>query len=149
MKRFVLDTNVLVAAVDPKDTHHADCTPLFRSLLAHEIEALCPSLVLVEFACVLGRRTDDKLIAGKAVGGLLRMPALTFTEVNLDVARASAALGLDCALRGADAVIAQLSDVTGFPLVTRDKQLAARVQRRCWVLDPSDPSIVVRPSESQ
>lgn len=53
--KLVIDSNIFVSSLDPKDIFHAECYPILEKILTFEIEALCPSLVLVEVTCVLRR----------------------------------------------------------------------------------------------
>lgn len=43
--RFVIDSNIFVSGLDPKDVFHTECYPILEKLLNFDIEALCPSLV--------------------------------------------------------------------------------------------------------
>ncbi len=58
--RLVVDSNIFVSSLDPKDIFHSECYPVFERILAFEIEALCPALVLVETTCVIRRRTSSE-----------------------------------------------------------------------------------------
>ena len=53
--RFVIDSNIFVSGLDPKDIFHSECYPVFEKILTFEIEAICPALVLVEVVCVIRR----------------------------------------------------------------------------------------------
>jgi predicted nucleic acid-binding protein len=57
--RLVVDSNIFISSLDPKDIFHSECYPIFERILNFEIEALCPALVLVETTCVIRRRTKS------------------------------------------------------------------------------------------
>jgi hypothetical protein len=47
-------------------------------------------------------------------------------------------LGARTGLRGGDAVVMQVAEEHGIPLVTKDGEMAARAPRGLWVLGPAD-----------
>jgi len=49
--KLVVDSNIFVSALDPKDSFHGECYPILKKILTFEIEAICPLLVLVEVTC--------------------------------------------------------------------------------------------------
>jgi predicted nucleic acid-binding protein len=67
--KFVVDSNILISSLDPKDVFHSECYPIFKRILSFEIEAICPVLVLVEVICVLNRRIKDEKLVQESVRG--------------------------------------------------------------------------------
>ena len=55
---LVIDSNIFISGLDPKDIFHDECYPILEKILNFEIEVLCPVLVLVEVICVIRRRTN-------------------------------------------------------------------------------------------
>lgn len=39
--RLVVDSNIFISSLDPKDIFHSECYPIFEKILSFEIEALC------------------------------------------------------------------------------------------------------------
>jgi len=72
--RLVIDSNIFVSGLDPKDVFHEECYPILEKMLSFDIEALCPSLVLVETICVLRRRTNSEQVALAIYENLSRLP---------------------------------------------------------------------------
>ena len=84
--RFVIDSNIFISSLDPKDIFHDECYPIFEKILTFEIEALCPSLVLVEVVCVIRRRTNSEKLAVAVYKNLSQIPAINWLDINLEVA---------------------------------------------------------------
>ncbi|RKZ22309.1 hypothetical protein DRQ20_05860 [bacterium] len=55
--RLVVDSNVFVSALDPKDIFHSLCRRVFEKILENKLKVYSPSLVLVEVTCAIRRRT--------------------------------------------------------------------------------------------
>jgi len=86
--KLVVDSNIFVSSLDPKDKFHNECYPIFEKILTFEIEALSPSIVLVEVTCVLRRRTGSENIANeiyKNLSDLLGHKSSKTTEIYTHV----------------------------------------------------------------
>lgn len=136
--RLVVDSNIFVSSLDPKDIFHAECYPLFAKILSLEIEALCPSLVLVETACVLRRRTNSEEIAGKIYKNLALLPSINWLDINLEVAERACMVGMKTGLRGGDAIVLQVAEQYGIPLLTKDKEMKDKAPKGILVFEPAD-----------
>lgn len=73
---LVIDSNIFISSLDPKDAFHSECYPIFEKLLGFEIEALCPVLVLAETVSVLRRRTRSETLAVAAYKNLACLPSV-------------------------------------------------------------------------
>lgn len=136
--KVVLDSNILVAALDSQDLFHAPCRPVFERVVKGEIEAVCPTLVLVETICVLARRTKDEPLVGQILRNLVQLPSINWLHLTLDGAERASALGLRSGLRGGDAVVLQVAEQHGVPLVTEDLEILSRAPKGIWVCRPAD-----------
>lgn len=67
MARCVLDTDVLIAALDRADAHHAEAAAAFEHFVAEELELL---LCTVNYAEVLVRPAADEQSMRAAVGAI-------------------------------------------------------------------------------
>lgn len=134
--KLVIDTNIFVSGLDPNDVFHKECFPVLMKLLSFEITALCPSLVLVETTCVIRRRTQSEAIAVAVYKNLARLPAINWLDVNLDVAKRASMLGAITGLRGGDAIVLQVAEQCGIPLLTKDKEIKEKAPREIIVLEP-------------
>ncbi len=73
--KLVIDSNIFVSGLDPKDKFHNQCAPIIERLINFEIEALCPTLVLVETTCAIRRRTNSESLALLVYRTLLSLPS--------------------------------------------------------------------------
>ncbi len=135
--RLVIDSNIFVSAFDPKDVFHADCYPIIQKLLNHEIEAVCPLLVLIEVTCVIRRRTGSEPLARSVLQSLLQWQSIEWLDITREVAQNAGAIGARTGVRGGDAVVLQAAGQYGIPLVTKDKEIQQKGSGDVLVLDPS------------
>jgi len=139
--RLVIDSNVFISSLDPKDIFHTECYPILEKILTFEIEALCPSLVLVETTCVLRRRTNSEQVAVAIYKNLAQMPAINWLDINLEVAEWASMLGAKTGLRGGDTIVLQVAEQYGIPLLTKDKEIKQKSPKDIMVLEPKEISL--------
>jgi len=139
--RLVIDSNVFVSGLDPRDKFHAECYPIIEKILTFEIEALCPALVLVEVVCVLRRRTNSETLAIAVYKNLSQLPAINWLDINLEVVQRASLLGAKTGLKGADTIVLQVAEQYGIPLLTKDKEIKQKAPKEILVLEPSEISL--------
>jgi predicted nucleic acid-binding protein len=136
--KLVIDSNIFVSSLDPKDMFHSECYPIFERILNFEMEALSPTLVLVETTCALRRRTNSEEIARKIYRQLALLPSINWLDITLEVAERACMLGVKTGLRGGDAIVLQVAEQYGIPLLTKDKEMKERAPKGILVFDPMD-----------
>lgn len=136
--KLVIDSNIFVSSFDLKDMFHSECYPIFERILSFEIEVLCPTLVLVETTCALHRRTNSEEIARKIYKNLASLPSVNWLDVTLEVAEQACMLGVRTGLRGGDAVVLQVAEQYGIPLLTKDKEIGEKAPKGILVFEPKD-----------
>ena len=139
--KLVIDSNVFVSSLDPKDVFHTECVAIFERLLDLEIEAFCPVLVLVEITGVIRRRTNDESLALIVAEELTRLPAIHWVEMTHAAAKRACFLCASTGLKGGDAIVLQVADQYGIPLLTKDAEIAARSPKGILVVDPAELTI--------
>jgi len=108
--KLVIDSNIFIGSLDPKDIFHSECYPIFEKLLNFEFEALCPAIVLVETTCVIRRRTNSEEIAIAVYKDLSRLPSINWLDITLDVVERACMIGSKTGLRGGDAIVLQVAE---------------------------------------
>lgn len=136
--RFVIDSNIFVSSLDPKDIFHSECYPIFERVLNLDIEAFCPALVLVETTCVLRRRTSSEDIAQNIYKSLSQLPSVTWLDITIAVAERACMLGAKTGLKGGDAIVLQVAEQYGIPLITKDKEMKDKAPASVLVFEPKD-----------
>jgi len=135
--KLVVDSNIFVGGLDPRDTLHQQCLPVVERIVTGEIEAICPALVLVETTCAIRRRTTVDL-AFNVKEALARLPSILWLDINSDVAERACVLGIQTGVRGADALVLQVAEQHGVPLVTMDREIRDKAPAGIFVLDPKE-----------
>ena len=139
--KLVVDSNIFVSSLDPKDIFHSECYPVFERILAFEIEALCPALVLVETTCVIRRRTSSEDAARLVYKNLSALPSINWFDITLAVAERACVLGAMTGLKGGDALVLQVAEEFGVPLLTKDKEIKDKAPAGLIVLQPDEVPI--------
>lgn len=139
--RFVIDSNIFVSSLDPKDVFHTECYPILEKLLNFDIEALCPSLVLVEVTCVIRRRTNSEELATYVYKNLAQLPAINWLDITLEVAERASMLGSITGLKAGDTIVLQVAEQYGIPLLTKDKEIKQKSPKSILVFEPSEISL--------
>lgn len=135
--RLVVDSNIFVSGLDPKDVFHSECKPIIDRIVKMELEAVCPTLVLVEVVCVIKRRTSNELTARRTLKNLSRLPSIIWLELSFPVALKASILGSQTGVKGGDAVVIQVSEQLGIPLLTNDREIGSKAPKGVIVWDPS------------
>jgi predicted nucleic acid-binding protein len=139
--RLVVDSNIFISGLDPKDVFHSECYPIFERIVKFEIEALCPALVLVETICVIRRRTNSENASSSVYKSLSSLPSINWLDVTLAVAERACLLGAKTGLKGGDAIVLQVAEEYGIPLLTKDKEIKDKAPRGILVFEPSDVAL--------
>ncbi|MGQ9626372.1 MAG: type II toxin-antitoxin system VapC family toxin [Anaerolineae bacterium] len=136
--KLVIDSNIFVSSLDPKDIFHSECYPIFEKILSSEIQALCPAIVLVETTCIIRRRTNSEGIAVAVYKNLAQLPFINWLDITLDVAERACMLGSKTGLRGGDAIVLQVAEQHGIPLLTKDKGMKEKAPKGILIFEPSE-----------
>lgn len=136
--KFVIDSNIFVSSFDVKDMFHSECYPILERILGFEMEALCPTLVLVETTCAIRRRTNSEEIARKIYKDLALLPSINWLDITLEVAERACMLGVKIGLRGGDAIVLQVAEQYDIPLLTKDKEMKEKSPKTILVFEPTD-----------
>ncbi|MCI0488166.1 MAG: PIN domain-containing protein [Blastocatellia bacterium] len=139
--RLVIDSNIFISGLDPNDIFHSDCYPFFERMVNFEMEALCPVLVLVETVCVIRRRTNSEEAARNVYKSLTLLPSINWLDITLAVAERACLLGARTGLKGGDALVLQVAEEYGIPLLTKDKEMKNKAPAGILVFEPSDVSL--------
>jgi predicted nucleic acid-binding protein len=134
----VVDASVWVSLLAADDVNHAATQLWFERQIAAGADFLAPTLVLVEVAGAMARRTGDASAGMRAADRVRRLPGLELVALTVDDAEQAASLAARVALRGADAVYAALASARDRRLVTWDRQQRERSATAVQVSSPDD-----------
>ncbi len=123
---LTLDTNVWIAAYDPRDRFHGESTIFLTTLARRQMKLYGPAFVTVEAGCALARRAQNTDAGAQAVKRLSAYPLLTLLPMNELLLATAGELGARYLLRGADALFVATATLSGAPLVSWDQELVGR-----------------------
>lgn len=121
MNKFVVvDASLLVARLVEGDIFHQVSRDWLSKQRHAGVRFLAPSLLLVEVAGAIARRTGQADLAKRAISALDGLNGLRLVEMEADLVRRAAALAASQGLRGADSIYVAVAERLSVPLVTLD-----------------------------
>jgi toxin FitB len=133
---MVVDASVVVSRLVPHDVHHEASRRWLTQHIADGGLLIAPTLLLVEVAGAVARRTGKPRLAQQAVAAISRFPGLRLVPIDEILASAAARLAGRFRVRGADAVYIAAAAALGVPLVTWDVEQRERAARIVDVFVP-------------
>ena len=125
-REVVVDASVWVSRCVPRDEHHRPS----RRWLAARLEAgtilAAPTLLPLEVASAIARRTGSVPHAGRVAASLLRMPVLRLVTLDPAFITDAVTVATSLRLRGADSLYVAVARRLGVPLVTWDAEQLTR-----------------------
>jgi predicted nucleic acid-binding protein len=132
----IVDASVWISRFLVQEIHHARSRGWLETRLAAGEPVLAPTLLLVEIAGALSRRTGDPVLAQRVVGDIVLLPESRFINLTSPLAVRAARLASELRLRGADAVYVAVAEALSLPLVTWDREQLTRAAGRIAVRTP-------------
>ena len=124
---YTLDASIHVSALNPHEPESGASQALLRLLHQRQIPLFCPTLLPVEVAAAIARRTGDPDRA-VALAALVRdWPHQTLVPLDGPLEDQAMGLAASARLRGADAVYAAVAQQVGSTLITLDRQQLERL----------------------
>jgi len=107
-------------------------------MVTDDIPVSAPTLVLVEVAGALARRTGSQSLSESAIRYLQKQSWLTLSPLSVASSESAARAVIPHSLRGADAVYVALARQEGAPLITLDDEMLKRGAPAILVMTPGD-----------
>ena len=135
----VVDASVWVSLLATDDVNHEATRQWFDQEIAEGARFTAPSLVLVEVAGAMTRRTGRDASAGVDAAARVRgLAELELVPLAVDAAERAATIAVRYVLRGADAVYVALASELGVQLITWDRQQRERSSAVVRAISPAD-----------
>ena len=138
----VVDASLWVARLVAGDTFHQVSRDWLEKQRMGGVQFLAPSLLLVEVAGAIARRTGEADLAKSAVSALDDLDGLRLVEMEADLVRRAAGLAANQGLRGADAIYVAVAERLAVPLATLDLDQQSRAAN---VVEIQDVEIALKP----
>jgi len=117
-KYLVVDASVWVARLIAQDAFHDLSRRWLNVQREHGVQFVAPTLLLVEVAAAISRRTGDRELAKQAVEALEALADLRLVEMDQSVVQSAVNAGADLGVRGADAFYIAIAQQLFLPLAT-------------------------------
>jgi predicted nucleic acid-binding protein len=133
---MVLDASFCISFLVSNDVHHAQSARWLERRAVAGTLFIAPSLLLVEVAGAIARRTGVPEDGHRALDHLRKTVDIRFIPLDLARAEMAAKLAADLRLRGADATYVAVAQENSVSLVTWDSEQRARAAGIVQVLTP-------------
>ena len=131
----VVDASVYVALLNSHEERHQDAWAWFKAASSAGDGITAPTILVTEVAGAIRRGSGQPTMAQRAVQQLLGANIVELVPITIALAARSAAIAIDCRLRGADALYVALAERNQDELITFDRQQRERgakvVSTRC------------------
>jgi len=131
----VVDASVWFARLIGQDSFHSISRQWFTRQQTEGVRFLSPTLLLVEVASAISRRTGESQLAQRAVETLEGLPDLRLVDMDRSVVQMAAKVGADLGVRGADAFYIAIAQQLSIPLATLDNDQKDRASKMVSILE--------------
>jgi len=125
----VVDASLWVSRLVAEDVFHNLSRQWLNEQRKRGVQFVAPTLLLVEVAAAISRRTGDTHLAQRAADALKMLPDLRLVEMGNDVVQAAVFVGANLGVRGADAFYIALAKQLQLPLATLDHDQRQRASQ--------------------
>jgi len=132
----VVDASVWVSGLTPGEVHHPISQHWLAAHLAAGGQVIAPTLLPVEVAAAITRRSGDPLLGEQGMDAVLRLPVHSLVTLDVQLSMRAARFAIDLRLRGADAVYVAVAHSLQIPLITWDREQLARAAGRIALRTP-------------
>ncbi len=133
----VVDASIWVARLIDGDVFHSISRQWLDKQRDKGMSFLAPTLLLVEVAAAISRRTGSSDLAQRAIDALENLPNLRLIDMDHKVVQTAIRVGVDLGVRGADAFYIAIAQNLNLPLATLDKDQCERGSQLVETLDLS------------
>ncbi len=127
--QVVLDSSVIVAALVEKEEKHIACLKLLEKIKDGKLVALEPYTVLIEVVAAIKRRSGSEELAERVGEDLKNLDLIYFLELVSQRAEQASEIAAKTSLRGMDAVVVQIAEEFGAPLVSLDEEMLEKAKK--------------------
>lgn len=133
---MIIDASVWVSAHLRDDVNHVVSRRWLQDQTAISAALVAPTLLLVEVAGAIRRRSGSAEFARRAADEIAAIPGLRLIPLDPPLAMEAAPAAATLALRGVDAVYVAVARRLDLPLVTWDGEIQARASGLIQVTHP-------------
>jgi predicted nucleic acid-binding protein len=123
---LIVDASVWVSRQIPQDVNHAASCLWFDRYTTQGGRLIAPSLLLIEVAAAIARRTGQRDLAQRTALHLAELPVLRLVSLDAASVEAAITVAADRQLRAGDAIYVALAQQLGLPLVSWDDEQMRR-----------------------
>lgn len=134
----MLDASVWISALVYSDAFYSPSEAWLASWARSGREIVAPPLLLAEVAGAVSRRVDPAMDGRQAISIVLRTPGVRWVHSTPHLLLRTAELASDLRLRGADATYVAVAQQEGVPLLTWDREQAARASSVVLTATPEE-----------
>jgi predicted nucleic acid-binding protein len=132
----VVDASVWVSWLQPQDVnHHASHFWMGRYNITQG-KLVAPTILLVEVAAAVSRRTGQAALARQAVNSLTSISEMPLLPLDFTLVQTAVDIATDLQLRAGDAAYVAAAYQLGIPLISWDREHLQRASRIITTYSP-------------
>ena len=132
----VVDASVWVSWLNPQDSNHEASNTWITQFIATNGIFVAPTLLLIEVAAALSRRTGQAILARTTVENIRALSGLRLVPIDSSLVQAAIVIASDRRLRAGDTLYVAVAHLLGIPLVSWDKE---QLQRASSIITTYSP----------
>ena len=144
---IVTDASAWISYFLAEDVNHAESLSWFERVATANEEMVAPRFLLLEVVAAIARRSGDPATGRHFAERLLRHPRLRLVSMTDELIDASASVGAQLRLRGADAIYIATATAHDARLVTWDREQLERGSALVPTATPAD-DLAAEPTDS-
>ncbi len=142
---YTVDASVWVNAFDRREPGHEISRRFLEVLQAEALPVVVPTLLGVEIAGAVSRTRGEPQRAQEFAAAVARLPNVTITPLDEDLAQQAQGLAAQHGLRGADAVYAAVALGADCTLVSLDREHLTRLGDVVPACTPAEALVTAEP----
>jgi len=135
---YCIDASVIVNSAIEGEEHHEHSKELIDRIRNENIEIVVPQIILPEISAAITRKTDNEILAMNFVKRFIKVPNITFVQVDESLAIFASEIAAKCKIKGADSVYVAVASRFNVRLITLDDEQRKRSMKIIDVLTPEE-----------
>ncbi len=137
-EKVVVDASVWVSSLQQQDVNHAASRLWMEKYIAKGGLLIAPTVLLIEVAAAISRRTGESTLAREAIKVLTSASSMQLIPMDATLVQVAVSMAADLQLRAGDAIYVAVARKMNIPLVSWDKEQLQKASINSLAYTPSE-----------
>lgn len=138
LAKVVVDASVWVSSLRSQDVNNEASRLWMEKYINQNGLLIAPTLLLLEVAAAISRRTGESTLAREAVKTLTSASSMHFIQMDATLVQEAVHVAADLQLRAGDAMYVAVARMMNIPLVSWDKEQLQKAAASLLTCTPSE-----------